>query len=113
MGNYSPRLVNKLNDIAHHYRDLVSRSLHAVLQQYSNTGAGLASLTVDIVDGNENKAPQIKIAFADHLLYLDNKKLQWTKLPEVQNLIAWAKTKGKNDKEAKKLAWAIAWDKKK
>jgi len=113
MGNYSPRLVNKLNDIAHHYKDLVSRSLHAVLQQYSNTGAGLASLTVDVVDGNENIAPQIKIGFDEHLIYLNQKKPQWTKLPDVERLIIWAKTKGKDDKQAKKMAWAIAWNMKK
>lgn len=113
MGNYSPRLVSKLNEIAHQYKDLVSRSLHAVLQQYSNTGAGLASLTVDVVDGNENRPPQIKINFDDHLIFLNQKKPQWTKLPEVDKLITWAKTKGNDDKQARKLAWAIAWDKKK
>jgi len=113
MANYSPRLVDKMNEIAHRYAVMMRQSLYTVLKQYSNTGEGLASLIVDVVDGDESKSPQIKIAFEDHLIFLDKRKLQWTKLPEVEKLIAWAETKEADPKKAKKLAWAVAWDKKK
>jgi hypothetical protein len=112
---YSENTVNKLNEIAHRYRDLVHKAIHDVLSQppYKNTGAGAASLTVDVIDGDQNKAPQIVIHFDDHLLFLDKRRMQWTKLPEMKELIAWAETKRTNKEEAAQLAWATAWDKKK
>jgi len=113
MGNYSPTLTKKLNAIAHAYRDLMFRSIQEVLQQYSNTGKGLQSLIVNIVDGTEDKAPQIKIDFDDELIYLNLGKMNWTKLPQMDRLLKWAETKQSDPKKAKQLAWATAWDKKK
>lgn len=112
---YSEALVIKLNTIAQQYRDVIHRALHDILSQprYRNTGAGLASLIVDVIDGDSNKSPQIVIHFDDHLLYMDKRRVEWTKLPEIKKLLAWAETKKSDPTEAKKLAWAVAWDKKK
>lgn len=126
---YSQRLVNVLNTLAYKYKDIIERAIVAVLNQpkYKNTGAGAASLTVDVVDGDENKAPQILISFDDHILFLDKRKLQWTKQPSVTNLIeGWASNKTFDKvpgyksnaivdpaKAAARVAWAVAIDKKK
>lgn len=113
--SYSPNLVIKLNTIAHQYRDLIDRSLHQVLSdpKYRNTGASLAEVNVSVVDGDESKAPQVIVHLPDSLVILDKRKVQWTKLPPVKELLAWAQTKESNPVRAKKLAWAVAWDKKK
>lgn len=105
----------KMNDIAHRYKDVIHQSIHAVLSEdrYKNTGAGAASLTVDVVDGDANKSPQIRISFDDHLIFLDKRKMQWTKLPNMGKLMEWAETVKPDKKGAERLAWAVAWDKKK
>lgn len=112
---YSENMVMKLNEIAHRYRELVHQAIHDVLSKppYKNTGAGAASLTVDVVDGNAQKAPVIQISFDDHLIFLEKRKIEWTKLPNMKELTAWAETKRDNRKEALKLAFAVAWDKRK
>ena len=112
---YSDNLVIKLNGIAHHYKDVINRALVDILSQprYNNTGAGLASLHVEVIEGDRNKSPQIIITMADHLLLLDKRKMQWTKLPKISELLKWAETKKSTPKEAVKLAWAVAWDKRK
>lgn len=107
---YTPLQVERLNAIAHQYRELVYRSIHAVLQQprYRNTGAGAASLTVDVVEGNANQSPQLQINFADHLLFADKRKMMWTRIPDMRALQEWAETKKPNKQEAKALAWGTA-----
>lgn len=122
---YSRNTVIKLNDIAHRYRDIIHQALHAALSSLKNTGAGVASLTVDVIDGDEQKSPEIQIRFDDHLIFLDKRGMQWTKQPDVKKLTAWAETKsfssipgytvGKAPKfnTAERVAWAIAKDKKK
>lgn len=112
---YSDRLVMKLNDIAQRYKSMLQRSISEILSdsRYRNTGAGAASVTVEVIDGDNNKSPQLIINFADHMLFLDKRKLQWTQLPNMKNLIEWAETKKSNPIEAKKLAFAVAYDKKK
>lgn len=95
MGSYSPHLVETLNDIAYKYRDQINRSLSDLFNQpkYKNTGAGLASLTVDVVDGSADKAPEIRISFDDYLNILNLRKLQWTKQPPFDAFDAWAQTR--------------------
>jgi len=112
---YSPHLVDILNGIANRYRPLIQKSIQDVLNQprFRNTGAGVASVTVDVVPGDTNKAPTIKIDFDDHLIFLNQRKIQWTRLPDMKEMIAWAETKRSDEKEARQLAWATAWDKKK
>lgn len=112
---YSQNTVIKLNDIAQRYKGLIHRSIHEVLSQdrYKNTGAGAASLTVDVVDGDASKSPQIQISFDDHLIFLDKRKMMWTKLPNMGKLLEWAETVKPDKKQAERLAWAVAWDKKK
>jgi hypothetical protein len=112
---YSPRLVNVLNAIAYRFQGLMEQSIKDVLTQdrYKNTGAGAASVVVDVIEGNESKAPALKITFDDHLIFLNQKRIQWTRLPEMKNLITWAETKKSTREEAERLAWAVAWDKKK
>jgi hypothetical protein len=117
----------KLNDIAYRYRDIVNQALLDVLNQpgYKNTGAGAASLTVDVIEGNATNSPQIKINFADHLIFLDKRSLQWTKQPDVSKLLRDIDVKkfsfipGYKDgstlpesKQKERIAWAIAKDKK-
>lgn len=112
---YSDEVVTRLNAIANQYRDILYRSLRDVLSQprYTNTGAGLSSLTVDVIQGTQTKSPQLVVTFDDHILFMDKRRLQWTKLPDMKGLLAWAETKTSSEKEARKLAWAVAWDKKK
>jgi hypothetical protein len=110
---YSEITISKLNAIAQRYKDLIQQSVQSVLSQYKNTGAGVDSVVVDVVDGNASKAPQIIIQFDDHVLILDKRKVQWTKLPDMKDMLAWAETKKPTREEAEQLAWAVAWDKKK
>lgn len=112
---YSPRLVEALNGIANEYGGLIERAVKDVLSQprYSNTGAGVGSVRVEVIAGDSSKAPAINVTFDDHLIMLNNRKLQWTRLPNINELMKWASTKKDNEKEAKQLAWATAWNQKK
>lgn len=112
---YSPRLIVTLNNIAQRYQDLIKRAIQEVLNQprYRNTGAGVSSVTVEVESGDQNNAPKIKVSFDDHLVVLNMGKVQWTRLPNMGELLAWAETKRKNEKEASQLAWATAWKQKK
>lgn len=112
---YSENTVMKMNDIAHRYKDIIQQAIHDVLSQdrYKNTGAGAASLTTVVIDGNTNKAPQIIVSFDDHLIFLDKRRLQWTRLPDIKKLMEWAETVKPDKKQAERLAWAVAWDKRK
>jgi hypothetical protein len=112
---YSARLVEKLNQIAHQYKEIIQAAIKNVLSQtkYTNTGAAAASIKVTVIDGNENKAPEIRVDFVDYLVVLNRRKVEWTKLPDIKKLTEWAERKTDSREKAKKLAWAIAWDKKK
>lgn len=112
--SYSPRTVDKLNGIAHKYKDIIQRAIADVLRQpkYYNTGKLAASVTVDVTDGDANKAPAIVIELDEALLIIDKSKLQWTKLPNMKALLEWASTKESDPKKAKRLAWATAFSKK-
>jgi hypothetical protein len=112
---YSENLISTLNEIAHKYRPIIHQAIYTVISQppYKNTGAGAQSLTVDVIEGNANKAPDLDIRFDDHLLFLDKRKMQWTKLPEIKKLLEWAATKKSKESEVKQLAWAVAWKQKK
>ena len=112
---YSPRLVITLNEIAQRFAQLIHKSIVEVLSQprYSNTGAGVDSIKVEIIAGNSTQSPSLNITFDDHLIMLNKSKIEWTRLPDMKNLMAWAETKTSTLKEAKRLAWAVAWDKKK
>jgi hypothetical protein len=109
---YSPEVIQGLNAIAAQYSDILRKSIVDVLSRYSNTGAGAASVTVEVIPGTADRSPQLVVKFDDHVLFLDKRRLQWTKLPDMRNLMAWAQTKKSNEQEARKLAWAVAWDKK-
>lgn len=111
---YSPRTVDKLNTIAHRYKDLIERSINAVLRQpkFYNTGRLASSVTVDVEDGDANKSPVIRIELDEALLIIDKRKLQWTKLPNMKALLEWAATRESDPKKARDLAWRTAIDKK-
>jgi hypothetical protein len=114
MGNYSDHTVTKLNAIANSYRSEIFGSITDVLSSIKNTGAGVGDVKVEVVPGSNDNSPQIQVYLDDYLIILDGKtKPQWTKLPQVKKLIEWARTKKSTDAEAKKLAWAVAWNQKK
>lgn len=108
---YSQRTIDKLNAVAYQYRPMFVQAIRAAL--HKNTGEGAASVAVDVVEGNSTRSPNIVITVNDHVILLDKRKLQWTKLPDVKQLMKWAETKTPSEKEAKRLAWATAWDKRK
>lgn len=110
---YSPETIQGLNAIARQYQDILRKSILDVLSRYTNTGAGAASLRVEVITGTADRSPQLVVRFDDHVLYMDKRRLQWTKLPDMREMLQWAQTKKSNEKEAVKLAWAVAWDKKK
>lgn len=112
---YSPRLVNVLNDIANQHAGIFERSVKDVLSQprYTNTGAGVDSVRVEVIPGNATSSPQINITFDDHLIMLNKSKMQWTRLPNIDKLLDWAHTKKADPDEAKQLAWATAWQQRK
>jgi hypothetical protein len=109
---YSERTVEKLNAIAREHQSIFLNAIQNTLREMSNTGKGASSVAVDVVPGSTEKSPEIIVTMDDHVLFLDKRKLQWTKLPDVQKLMSWAATKKNTDAEIKKLAWAVAWDKK-
>ncbi len=112
---YSDILVIKLNIIAHQHAEIIRRAITDILNQpkYRNTGAGVQSLKVEVIEGDASKSPQLRITMDDHLLIIDKKRMQWTKLPEVKRLTAWAETKSQDPAEIKKLVWSTAWKQKK
>lgn len=112
---YSDNIVIVLNQIAEDYRGRMEASIKAVLSQarYTNTGRGVNSVTVSVVRGTTTSSPALIVKFDDYVTLLNNSKLEWTNLPNMKNLIAWAKTKKSDEEEAKHLAYAVAWDKKK
>lgn len=123
---YSDNLVIKLNTIAHQYKELIAQSINKVLREpkYINTGESAASVTVSVIDGDNNKAPQVVIHYNDSLNVLNSRKPQWTKQPPIKELIQWAETKTFSgpvpgykgasaaalspEKRAIRVAWAIA-----
>jgi hypothetical protein len=112
---YSPELVIVLNEIAEQRARKFESVLKALLNKppYRNTGEGVNSVSVNVVPGNANKSPDIKIEGADHLIFMDKRKMQWTKLPVITSMLKWAATKTSDEKLQKRIAWAAAWDKKK
>lgn len=111
---YSERIVMKLNEIAYRYKDIVHRAVHDVITKtIRNTGEAAASLTVDVIEGNRDKAPVLVISFVDYLIYFNHRRIEWTKLPNIDKLTAWAEVKVPDRKAAKRLAFAVAWDKRK
>jgi hypothetical protein len=111
---YSTDLQIKLNAIAYQYRDKIRSAVYQVLSQprYKNTGAGLASLTVDVNDGNAQRSPSIVVSASDHVFRLGSRGLQWTSLPNMKKMMEWAEYKTGGDmKRAKALAWGTSKDK--
>lgn len=92
---YSPRLVEKLNAIAHEYRDKIVREITTVLSQpkYMNTGAGLESLRVEVIPGTQSKSPDIIITMDDYVNIINKRKAEWTKMPPIEELEQWAQTR--------------------
>lgn len=110
---YSAELVSILNKIANDYAAKAERSIKEVVQKFSNTGAGVDSVKVDVLPGNTTQSPRLIINIADHLLVLNKRKPQWTKQPNMKQLLAWAETKTDNVEHAKKLAFATAYNQRK
>lgn len=112
---YSARLVDALNEIARQYRSELLASIQKVLNEarYRNTGKGVGSVKVDVVPGDSKQSPALVVTLDDYVLLLDKSKMQWTRLPNVKNLLDWARTKKSTEKEARQLAWARAYDLKK
>ncbi|MCZ8021223.1 MAG: hypothetical protein O9302_00390 [Cyclobacteriaceae bacterium] len=110
---YSQRLQHMMQEIARDYQSKISDAVTRVLAQprFRNTGEGLDSVQVDIVDGNAEKSPVIVVKAADHIFRLESKGLAWTKLPNMKKMLAWAEGKKSDKKEARNLAWAVAKDK--
>lgn len=106
---YSPNTIEKLNQVAREYVPIFHASITAAI--HKNTGAGAGSVKVDIIPGDATKSPQVVVTINDHVLYLDRRKLQWTKLPNLRELQAWAETKTSDPKAIKRLTWGTAWDK--
>lgn len=108
-------MVETLNNIASDYAGQMEAAIKAILSQarYTNTGQGVGSVSVTVQKGNTNESPALIVKLDDYVLLLDRSKMQWTKLPNMTKLIAWAKTKKSEEGEARKLAWAKAWDMKK
>jgi hypothetical protein len=111
---YSDNMISTLNEIAQQYRSIIYQAIYAVISQppYTNTGAGAQSLTVDVIEGNATEAPKMQILFDDHLQILGKRKIEWTKFPKMQELIAWAETKKSTEQEALQLAWSVGWKQK-
>jgi hypothetical protein len=115
MSNYSPRLVDKLNALANEYAPLIYQSITKVLSErqynWANTTLGQTELKVHVVPGDEKKAPNIVVQFDDRYMFLEKRKMQWTRFPNMSKMLEWAERKLPGDpKGAKKIAWAKAWD---
>lgn len=111
---YSERTVMKLNEIAHRYRGLIHQAIHDVItKNIRNTGEAAASLTVDVIEGDRNRAPELVVSFVDYLIYFNHRRIEWTKLPNINKLTQWAETKVADKAAARRLAFAVAWDKQK
>lgn len=112
---YSERLVQVLNEVAHDFRGQLLASIKNVLNEprLRNTGAGGASVKVDVVPGNSTTSPALVVTLDDYVLLLDKSKMQWTKLPNIRKLVEWARTKKSDEREVQRLAWSKAWDLKK
>ena len=111
--SYSPELVNDLNKLARDYAPRAEIAIKQEIAKWSNTGAAVNSVKVEIVDGKSNQSPALKISFADHLLVFNTRHPEWVGQPNMYALTAWAQTKRSNPEEVKKLAFATAYNQKK
>lgn len=109
---YSDNQVQVLNAIADDYAGQLLASIKQVLNEprYRNTGRGVGSVQVDVVKGDSSKSPALVVKLEDYVLLLDKSKMEWTRLPNIRNLVEWARSKQSDEKQAQKLAWAKAWD---
>lgn len=110
---YSTNQIEMLNTTARQYAPRLEASIKDVLDKTKNTGRGLGSVKVQVKEGTANASPELIVTLDQYVLYLDSSKLQWTKLPPIRELLAWARTVKSTEAEAVQLAWATAWDKKK
>jgi hypothetical protein len=113
--SYSTNLQIVLEDIAQEYRTKIEQSIRSVISQpkYKASGAGVASLTVTVIDGNAQRSPSIQVNIDDHIFRLESRNLQWTELPNMRKMLEWASYKKSDPKEARTLAWSVAKHKQK
>lgn len=126
------RLQAVLNAIAERYAQLIFNRAREILSNASIrvTDELLNSVKVTWLKANDNQPPRILFIFAEHGIFLDQRSPKWIKLPAIEKLKEWVEAKNlpltripgyKNGiapglsqaKKAERIAWAIAWDKRK
>lgn len=113
-----------LNDIAAEYGNRLLSQVKTVFEKYSNSGALVQSLKLEIKKATATTAPVISLIYDEQGYFIGYKNPQWSKLPRIERLLEWAQTKTftrvsgvKNDsnlpefKRREKVVWAIAKDK--
>ena len=114
-----------LNEIAQQYGQRLFNQVKTVFEKYSNSGALVQSLKLEIKNATASSAPSIKLIYDEQGYFIGYKNPQWVKQPDVTKLLEWAQTKTFNTipgykgdasnlpeyKKRERVAWAIAKDK--
>jgi len=96
--------------------------------QYSNSGELEDSVKVVTTRATETESPVIILTYADQGFFLGYKNPQWTKLPDINELIEWGEQRGldfgnipgytygtapnlSDEKKVERIIWAIAKNK--
>jgi hypothetical protein len=120
----------KLNKLAYDYADRLLLDVKGVLglPGYRTTGELANSLAISVKEATDEEPPKIALTYADQGFYIGYKNPSWTKLPEIERLKDWVKSKSlalgdipgyeygtapalSVDQRATRIAWAIAKNK--
>lgn len=114
-----------LNKIAEEYGQRLLSQVKTVFEKYSNSGALVRSLKLEIKKATDKSAPVISLIYDEQGYFIGYKSPRWSKQPNITKLLEWGQHKTfktipgyKGDasnlpefKKRERVAWAIAKDK--
>jgi len=119
--------LTKLNNYS---REKGEELLRAALNELQNdkrynSGELLQSLKLQVIEGTPEKPPVIIVTYAPQGAFMEVKKMEWTRQPNIEKLLDWSKYKRFNmdsipgykngsapnlseEKKVQRIVWAIA-----
>jgi hypothetical protein len=119
--------LTKLNNYSREKGEQLLRAAAAELKDDKryNSGELLQSLQLQVIEGTAEKPPVIIVTYAPQGAFMEVKKMEWTRQPNIEKLLAWSKYKRFNltsipgykngnapnlseQKKVERIVWAIA-----
>jgi len=86
-----PAQVQKqLDALAEEYGPRLMADVKKALAKYSRTGEMANSVTLLITRATDTEPPRVIVQYADQGYYIGQKNPQWTRLPNVDDLLKWS-----------------------